>query len=150
MPEPLSALWIAIAALGVWRVTHLLHAEAGPGQWVTRLRHAAGSGWVGQAMDCFHCLSLWLALPFALLVGQGALQTLLLWPALSAAAIAFEAAMHRLQPAAVRYFEDPVATGDVDVQLSPPSAADAGDAEPAQPVDPAFDAARHADRRAAV
>lgn len=146
MPEPLSALWIVLAALGVWRVTHLLHAEAGPGQWVARLRRTVGSGWLGQAMDCFHCLSLWLALPFALLVGQSLVQTLLLWPALSAGAIAFEAALQRLQPSVLHYFEDPMASGDADVQLSPTAAADAGAAEPGQPADAAT--AYRADGRA--
>ena len=146
----MSALWIAVAALAVWRITHLLHAEAGPGNWVVRLRRAAGSGLLGQAMDCFHCLSLWLALPFAWLVGQGLEQTLLLWPALSAAAIAFDAAMQRLQPATARYFEDPVANGDADVQLSPPAAADAGAAAPGQAVGTALGNARRAGGRAGV
>jgi len=95
-----------LGILGVWRITHLLHAEDGPGQVVVKLRRAAGDGVLGQAMDCFQCLSLWIAAPFAVLIGQGWLERTLLWPALSAGAIAFEAILQRLKPAGVRYFED--------------------------------------------
>ena len=79
--------WLVVGALTTWRVTHLLHEEDGPWNFVVRLRAAAGSGMLGETMDCFYCLSLWLALPIALLVGTEWLERLLLWPALSAAAI---------------------------------------------------------------
>jgi len=42
-----------LGILGVWRITHLLHAEDGPRQIVVKLRRAAGDGLLGQAMDCF-------------------------------------------------------------------------------------------------
>jgi hypothetical protein len=95
-----------LGILGVWRITHLLHAEDGPGQVVVRLRRMAGDGVFGQAMDCFRCLSLWMAAPFALLIGQDWPERTLLWPALSAGAIALEAILERLKPAGIRYFED--------------------------------------------
>jgi hypothetical protein len=44
----------------------------------------------GRLMDCFYCLSLWIALPFALLCGEGWIERLVLWPALSAGAILVE------------------------------------------------------------
>ena len=80
-------LRIVLGVLGVWRLSHLLHAEDGPWDVVVRLRLWAGSGMAGQAMDCFYCLSLWVALPFAVLLGGSLLETCLLWPALSGAAI---------------------------------------------------------------
>ena len=95
-----------LGILGVWRITHLLHAEDGPGQIVVKLRRAAGDGVLGQAMDCFQCLSLWVAVPFAVLIGQGWLERTLLWPALSAGAIALDVILQRLKPAGVRYLED--------------------------------------------
>ena len=95
-----------LGILGVWRITHLLHAEDGPGQVVVKLRRAAGDSVLGQAMDCFQCLSLWIAAPFAVLIGQGWLEGTLLWPALSAGAIVLEAILQRLKPAGLRYFED--------------------------------------------
>jgi hypothetical protein len=77
----------AVAALANWRLVHALHAEAGPWRSLARLRTAAG-----PAMACFFCVSLWPALPLALLAGGGWLRALLLWPALSAAAILIERA----------------------------------------------------------
>jgi hypothetical protein len=56
----------AFFAVATWRVTHLLVGEDGPGDLVLRLRRSAGSSTLGQAMDCFYCASLWVALPFAI------------------------------------------------------------------------------------
>ena len=122
-----------LGILGVWRITHLLHAEDGPGQVVVKLRRAAGDGVFGQAMDCFQCLSLWIAAPFAVLIGQSWLERTLLWPALSAGAIAFEAILQRLKPAGVRYFEDEPEQEKSHVQLweaTPESGAGTGAAGP--------------------
>jgi hypothetical protein len=82
--------WVPIAILGVWRITHLLAAEDGPADVVVRLRRAAGDGFWGRLLDCFYCLSLWVAVPFALVVGQRWLERVLLWLALSAGAILLE------------------------------------------------------------
>jgi hypothetical protein len=79
-----------LAGLGVWRFTNLLNVEEGPGGIFARLRAAAGSGIWRDALGCFHCLSLLIAIPFALVIGDSWVATLLLWPALSAAAILLE------------------------------------------------------------
>jgi len=55
----------AFFAVATWRVTHLLVEEDGPADVVLRMRRRAGSSALGQAMDCFYCASLWVALPFA-------------------------------------------------------------------------------------
>jgi Protein of unknown function (DUF1360) len=57
---------LIVGILCVWRVTHLLNAEDGPGDIFVRFRRLLGSGIVGQLFDCFYCLSLWVALPFSL------------------------------------------------------------------------------------
>ena len=82
--------WFALGALCVWRITHLLQAEDGPWDFVVRLRRRAGTGFWGKLLDCFCCLSLWIAAPFAVLLGENWRERLLLWPALSAAAILLE------------------------------------------------------------
>jgi len=82
--------WFPIAVLGVWRITHLLVAEDGPADVVVRIRRAAGSGLIGTALDCFYCLSLWIAVPFAIVTGGNWLERALLWPALSGGAIIVE------------------------------------------------------------
>jgi len=81
---------LVVGILVVWRLAHLLYAENGPWDSMVRLRSAAGAGFWGGLLDCFYCLSLWMALPFALLLGDGLLEKLLLWPALSAGAIMLE------------------------------------------------------------
>ncbi len=82
--------WLALGILGVWRVTHLLNAEDGPWNLIVRIRGRAGSGFWGSLLDCFYCLSLWIAVPFAYLLGETWIERLLLWPALSGAAIVLE------------------------------------------------------------
>lgn len=62
---------LVLCALGTWRVTHLLALEDGPGDFVLALRQRLGASWLGHAMDCFNCLSLWVALPFALGLAPG-------------------------------------------------------------------------------
>jgi hypothetical protein len=94
-----EAFWSVVGVLGVWRVTHLLHAEDGPWRIVAKLRQSAGTGMAGELLDCFYCLSLWVAVPFAWLVGHGWTARLLLWPALSGGAIMLERATAREAPA---------------------------------------------------
>jgi hypothetical protein len=55
-----------LAALASWRVTHLLAKEDGPADLILRVRKRLGSRWAGRLMDCFYCLSFWIAAPFAL------------------------------------------------------------------------------------
>ena len=84
--DALSIGQFAIVSLAVWRVTHLLAEEDGPGDAVVRLRKRLGDSIAGKAMDCFFCLSLWIAAPFALLLARDPLGWALMWLALSGAA----------------------------------------------------------------
>jgi hypothetical protein len=112
----MSLMWFSIAVFGVWRVTHLLAAEDGPADIVVRLRSRAGSGFWGKLLDCFYCLSLWVAVPFAVAIGESWLQDLLVWPALSGAAILLERLTVRSSPPAV-YMEHTANPEDEDVLL---------------------------------
>jgi hypothetical protein len=80
------AFWFIVAALAVWRMTHLLAVEDGPGGLAARLRAAVGTGFWASLLACFYCLSLWVALPFALALGDGAIEHFMLWLGLSGAA----------------------------------------------------------------
>lgn len=82
--------WLALGILSVWRLTHLLNAEDGPWDLVIRLRRLAGTGFWASLLDCFYCLSLWIAAPVACWIGGSWKERLLLWLALSAAAIVVE------------------------------------------------------------
>jgi hypothetical protein len=99
--------WFVLGALGVWRVTHLLNAEDGPWDALAGLRKWAGDGLLGKLLDCFYCLSLWVAAPFAVCLAQGWRHGLLLWLALSGAAILLERMTGGLRPPPVApYVED--------------------------------------------
>ena len=79
-----------LAALAAWRVTHLLSREDGPGDVIARFRGRLGSGFRGKLMDCFYCLSFWVAAPMAFFVGRGLLDLIFVWLALSGAACLLE------------------------------------------------------------
>jgi hypothetical protein len=95
---------LILGALCVWRITHLLSQEAGPGAVLEKLRRIAGAGFWGQLLACFYCLSLWVAVPFALLFARGWKECALIWPALSAAAILLERITAGRQAVAPGYY----------------------------------------------
>jgi len=88
----MSFYWWLLGTLCVWRLTHLLVVEDGPWHSIAELRRVAASGLWGDLFGCFYCLSLWIALPLAALLGETMLERALLWPALSAGAILLERA----------------------------------------------------------
>ena len=99
--------WFMLSVLCVWRVTHLLQAEDGPADLLVRLRRMAGRGFAGKLLDCFYCLSLWVAAPLAYWVPETRLERLLWWPALSAGAILLErVSSPHGDEAPAAYFED--------------------------------------------
>lgn len=79
-----------LAVLATWRVTHLLAREDGPADLVFRFRSLLGLSLAGQLMDCFNCLSLWIAAPTALFVSRRAPQWSVSWLALSGGACLLE------------------------------------------------------------
>lgn len=101
-----------LAMLATWRVTHLIAKEDGPWNLIVRIRRRLGNGWWGALMDCFNCLSLWIALPFAGFVGNTAVEFLISWLALSGGAILVE-----------EHIRDPFAVqGDANGMLRPTKA----------------------------
>ena len=78
-----------LSALAVWRITHLLAREDGPFDLVFRLRKVSGEGFLGSLLDCFYCLSLWIAAPFAVLLCGDWITGIVTWLALSGAASLF-------------------------------------------------------------
>ena len=79
-----------LAVLATWRVTHLIAREDGPGDIVVRLRMKLGTSFLGNLMDCFYCLSIWVAAPLTFFVCSKPLDLLLTWLALSGAACLLE------------------------------------------------------------
>src|SRR5258708_10459114 len=110
--------WFIIALLGVWRITHLLVAEDGPWDMFAWLRNAVQRASSVKLLDCFYCLSLWVAVPFAFVLGATWLERGLLWPALSGGAILIDIVAPKImQPPPAPYFEELPLPDDQDVLL---------------------------------
>jgi hypothetical protein len=85
-----AAMRFALGALATWRVTHLLAEEDGPADAVIRVRTRLGTGPLGELLDCFACLSLWVAAPVAFATSRRPREAPLHWLALSGAACLLE------------------------------------------------------------
>ncbi len=84
-------MWrFALAVLATWRVTHLLASEDGPADVIVRFRALLGRSIFGKLMDCFNCLSLWIAALAAFFVSRRPLEWLFCWLALSGGACLLE------------------------------------------------------------
>jgi len=96
-----------LGAIATWRITHLFIVEDGPWEVFARIRKFAATGFLRGLLDCFYCLSLWVAIPFSILLGHSTSDRFLLWLALSGAAILLENLSTRLGgPAPPTYFEE--------------------------------------------
>jgi len=113
-------LRFVVAVLATWRVTHLLASEDGPGDMIFRVRRLLGQSLVGKLMDCFNCLSLWVAAPLALFVSRHPIEWLVSWLAISGAVCLLE----RLgrEPVIVQPAPQP-SQGDLDHVLWPEACA---------------------------
>jgi hypothetical protein len=89
-----TSFWIrfVLAVLATWRITHLISTEDGPADVIVRLRARLGEGLAGKLMDCFKCLSIWVALPATFFVGGRPVDLLVTWLAISGAACLIERA----------------------------------------------------------
>jgi hypothetical protein len=83
-------LLFVLAVLATWRVTHLLAREDGPADIIFRLRRRLGDGLLGSLMDCFNCMSLWIAAVAAFVVASTPLTWALSWLAISGGACLLE------------------------------------------------------------
>jgi hypothetical protein len=107
----MSIYQFIVGIIAVWRVTHLLAYEEGPGASLEKLRKRIKPGFWGKVFECFYCLSLWIAAPFALIIAQGWRERALLWPALSGGAILIERFSAGTAAASGYYSEDPPEQG---------------------------------------
>lgn len=84
------SLRFILAVLAVWRITHLLASEDGPADVIVKFRALLGNSLVGRLMDCFNCLSLWIAAPAALFLTRQLVNWVLVWLAISGASCLLE------------------------------------------------------------
>lgn len=79
-----------LAVLATWRVAHLLAHEDGPAEVIYRIRRRMGAGFWGKLMDCFLCLSLWVAAAVAFFVASHPVDWIMSWLAISGGACLLE------------------------------------------------------------
>lgn len=77
--------WV-LSVLAVWRLTHLISQEDGPFDIVIKFRKLFGQGFFGNLLDCFYCLSLWISIPFAIILSKDLVWGIITWLAISGAA----------------------------------------------------------------
>lgn len=104
----MTFLRITLASLAIWRLTHLLHVEDGPAGIFSACRNWLRRMSLSGATDCFYCLSLWVAAPFAMALGSRWEERLMLWLALSGAAILANRLIEGGEPEGEWVFEEPV------------------------------------------
>jgi hypothetical protein len=68
-----------LAVLAAWLVTQLLANEDGPSDAIVKLRGWLGHSLLGSLLDCFNCLSFWIAAPLAVFVSRDPLTWLISW-----------------------------------------------------------------------
>ena len=98
--------YFILSILAVWRITHLFGKEDGPFDIIFLIRKKAGAGFFGSLLDCFYCLSIWIALPFAIWLGTTWWEKILMWLALSGAAALLEQATTKNDSDTPTYHED--------------------------------------------
>ena len=127
-------LKFVLAVLATWRVTHLLANEDGPADIIVRFRALLGDSLAGKMMDCFNCLSIWIAAPAALFLSLKPLEWFVSWLALSGGACLLErftrepVAMQPMPQPAERDFEDVLRSETLTVQGHSTPSNDAGPA----------------------
>ena len=100
-----------LALLATWRLAHLLAHEDGPFDLIARCRAWVGSSRLGGLMDCFQCLSMWVAILPAFFIGGAWIEIVFEWLALSGGACILQqfertpVVIHRLPAPDERNFE---------------------------------------------
>lgn len=82
----ISVMDFILCTLVVWRLSYLLSQEDGPFDSVIKFRKLFGQGFFGSLLDCFHCLSIWIAVPFAYFLANGWIDGIIICFALSGGA----------------------------------------------------------------
>ena len=77
---------LVISVLATWRIAHLIACEDGPFDIIVTLRSRAGNGQIGHLMDCPYCLTIWIAIPFAFILGSNLAGCAAAWLAVSGGA----------------------------------------------------------------
>lgn len=91
-----------LSMLAVWRLTHMLQEEEGPFGLFSHIQAWAASrpdvnGGINHGFYCFYCLSIWVALPLAIVYAGSITSFFVWWLSLSAGAILIQGINDRLE-----------------------------------------------------
>jgi hypothetical protein len=81
---------LVLGVLATWRVAHLLANEDGPAALMARLRLWLATSPAGRWLDCFGCVSMWVAVPFAFYATGVTEDTVVSWLAVAGGAFLLE------------------------------------------------------------
>jgi|SRR6516165_10437364 hypothetical protein len=98
--------WLLLGILAVWQITSMLHAGEGPWSILRQVRLVLIERQTLRAIACFYCLTVWIALPLALWIGESWPERVLLWFALAGGASALQRVIEAREPAPAQYVED--------------------------------------------
>ena len=87
----MSPFEFLILSFAVWRVTYFITGDLGPFDIFLRLRR------ISSFLDCPYCVSVWVSLAFTAWYFVDLRQAVILWLALSGAAIFLEEARRRIE-----------------------------------------------------
>ena len=99
--------WLLIGVLGVWQIANLLHSAEGPWGILRQMRLVLLQRQTLRAIGCFHCLTMWISLPLALVIGESWPERGLLWFAFAGGASVLQRLVEAREPARMLYVEDP-------------------------------------------
>jgi len=90
-----KALSFILFTLAIWRITHMLQTENGPFAIFGLLQSKVGklksrNGGIKEMFFCFSCLSIWISIPFAIVMSGSMIEVVIYTLALSSSAILFE------------------------------------------------------------
>jgi len=93
----ISGLDVVIAALATYRVAKMLSSEEGPFSLFDKFRDLfQKENWIGRGVRCPWCISFWAAMVSVLMIYLG-LRWILLWPAISGAAVLLDQLARRIE-----------------------------------------------------
>lgn len=94
----MDILSFILIAFAIWRITYLFSHEDGPFDIIIKLRMQLGQGFFGNLLDCFYCLSIWTAIPFAIWKADSFENFLLFWFSLSGAVCILQKIIEKSNP----------------------------------------------------
>lgn len=94
-----------LSVFAAWRITHLISKEDGPFDLIYRIRKHIGQGFFAKLLDCFYCLSIWVAIPFGIWIGTTVVEKIVCIIAVSGAACIIQKIIENNKPNPPQYFE---------------------------------------------